>query len=61
MAKLTTEEHRERHRLLHKVLDEVVADFLRHNANAHMTNTTIMQLMEWSHQQTITPDVETTP
>ena len=63
---MTREEHIARHQELHKALDELVADYLRHhppkftadNVKDHPklpSNTTLLELMEWSHQQTIDP------
>ena len=52
---MTTEKHRQRHKELHKSLDELVADYLIHNKGLPST-TTVMELMHWSHQQTINPE-----
>ena len=55
---LTEEEHKEIHKKLHKCLDELVADWLDHqplNSDKRFSNTFIMELIEWSHQQTINP------
>lgn len=48
--------HRDRHQLLHREFDELMADYLSHNRGAMPSNTTLMQLMEWSHKQTIEPE-----
>jgi hypothetical protein len=54
---MTTEEHRARHIELHRALDELCADWVTHqNFEKLFSNTTIMELMEWSHQQTIQPE-----
>jgi len=50
------EEHRKRHELLHKSLDELLADFIEHNKNKGFSNTTIMELLEWSARQAREPD-----
>lgn len=50
----TPEEHKARHVALHAVLEELVADFLNHTG-ALPSRTSVMQLMEWSHQQTQQP------
>lgn len=51
------EKHRLRHEVLHRHLDELIADMIRHTDHLPST-TTVMQLMEWSHQQTIDPTEE---
>ena len=48
---LLPKEHIERHKLLHKMLDELVADFIS-NTNKLPSQTTILELMKWSHEQT---------
>jgi hypothetical protein len=52
---MTLEEHKERHIQLHKQLDELVADFISVTEKLPSKHT-IMELMEWSHQQTINPE-----
>jgi hypothetical protein len=52
---MTRDEHRERHVLLHQMLDELIADYLAHVREARPSNTTLMQLMKWSHAQTQEP------
>jgi hypothetical protein len=52
---MTQDEHRERHKLLHRMMDELVADYLSHVPRSLPSETTLMQLMEWSHAQTINP------
>ena len=51
---MTREEHKERHKILHKELDELVADFISHTKSLP-SRASIMDLMEWSHKQTKTP------
>ena len=62
---MTPDEHRERHALLHKMLDELVADYLteaaRYPSPKLPSNTTILELMKWSHAQTINPDQTKSP
>ena len=53
---MNKEEHKKRHKELHGYLDELTADWIQHNIKKNLTNTTIMELMEWSHRQTILPD-----
>lgn len=56
---MTQEEHKKRHIELHKSLDELFADFIRHNPNKKsFLETPIKKLMEWSYKQTISPTSE---
>lgn len=48
--RLATNSHRERHLLLHKMLDELVADWLGHT-DCLLSKRTVFELMEWSHSQ----------
>ena len=48
---LVGNKHRKRHILLHKYLDELVADFINHTDKLP-SETPLMALMEWSYQQT---------
>ena len=50
-------EHRKRHVELHRELDELIADFIsdKSNKGALLSNTTIMELMHWSYEQTLKP------
>lgn len=57
MAEITLEQHKERHELLHKCLDELLADFISHT-ECLPSKTTILTLLEWSHQQTVSPTEE---
>jgi hypothetical protein len=57
-AKYTPEQHVVRHQMLHVMLDELLADFLWHHKDKRPSNTTIEELLMWSHQQTINPDHE---
>ena len=54
--------HKKRHEELHRALDELVADWISHHGIGKpyrgLTNTSIMELIKWSHEQTINP---TTP
>ena len=47
-------QHRERHIELHQALDELVADWIQHTHRLLRTSS-IMDLVEWSHAQTILP------
>lgn len=52
---MTTKEHKERHEYLHKRLDELAADYMRHNPGKLLSTTTVMELVQWSYQQTQKP------
>lgn len=47
-----TQEHKQRHRELHKCLDELVADFIGEVPSALPSKTTVLELMQWSVNQT---------
>lgn len=49
--------HKARHELLHRELDELIADFICHTKGLP-SRTTVMELMNWSHKQTINPTEE---
>jgi len=51
---LINEQHRERHIFLHKMLDELLADFIEHTGK-HPSKTTLYELMEWSNEQVANP------
>ena len=51
---MTHKEHRERHVLLHKSLDELLADWLTHDSAASIDRP-LIELMKWSHGQTEKP------
>jgi hypothetical protein len=56
---MTTEEHRQRHVGLHLALDELISDWAAHQSRVGgkmFSNTTIMELLEWSFEQTQKPD-----
>ena len=57
---MNAEDHRRRHLELHHALDELLADWIGHNVHADsdktLSNTSILELMAWSHRQTIQPD-----
>ncbi len=54
---MTKEEHIERHRELHKALDELVADYLT-QAKGGNTASSIYGLMVWAYNQTSNPTGE---
>jgi hypothetical protein len=52
--------HRRRHVELHQALDELAADYIRHQPiggglTKRLGNTTVLELLEWSHAQTENP------
>ena len=50
------EEHRADHVRLHDALDELLADYQLHTDRL-LGKATIMELMQWSYQQTLDPTV----
>lgn len=51
--------HRRRHLLLHRHLDELFADYIRHNPDQRTyTHMPVIDLINWSSQQTKEPDHE---
>jgi hypothetical protein len=50
----TPEQHGARHVELHKALDELVADFIRHT-DRMPSRTPLSDLMSWSFAQTLNP------
>lgn len=53
--KMTIKEHRQRHKELHKSLDELLADFIWHTTELP-SKTSLLKLLDWSHKQTINPE-----
>jgi hypothetical protein len=51
---MTPEEHKKRHQELHKALDELAADFMSQTGRL-VSQTTVMELIQWSYHQTIRP------
>ena len=51
---MTHQEHIERHKELHKKIDELVADYIS-NQEKGLEETSVMELIEWSYQQTLNP------
>lgn len=56
-------EHCTRHKLLHKCLDELVADWIACDPDHVRLPSigTVKELFEWSYQQTINPTLDRTP
>ena len=52
-SNLTAAEHKARHEELHRALDELLADWIRHAGG--LPSESVHALMQWSHQQTIAP------
>lgn len=48
------EEHRTRHKFLHKCFDELLADWIRHTGNLPSQHS-VMEFMTWSYSQTKEP------
>lgn len=48
-------EHLQRHTELHEALDELVADMITETETMRPSNTTVMELMEWSASQIRNP------
>lgn len=51
------EEHKERHRMLHKYFDELLADWITHTGK-RPSGATVLELMEWSAEQKENPEVK---
>ncbi len=51
---MSQEVHAQRHKELHKALDELLADFILQTGKMP-SRTTLFEFMEWSHGQTINP------
>ena len=51
------EEHIRWHKEAHRNLDKLMADFLRHT-ELLLSKTSVMDLAEWSYEQTINPAEE---
>jgi len=49
--------HKEMHEELHNYFDMLVADFITHTGK-FPSATTILELMSWSHEQTLNPTEE---
>lgn len=49
---VTHEQHTERHRFLHRCLDELIADWIGHTRKLPHKSS-VRQLMEWSYQQSL--------
>jgi archaellum component FlaC len=54
--KSSLELHKERHKMLHRYLDELVADFIIHTKKT-LNETNLLEFMEWSSKQIKEPDI----
>ena len=54
VVNMNPEEHKEKHIKLHKSFDELTADYVSHTEKL-LSETTVMELIEWSYSQTINP------
>lgn len=52
--KLTANEHETRHETLHRALDELIADWMRHTDRRPSTSS-VLDLMIWSSEQMASP------
>lgn len=52
---MTKSDHIKTHKELHENFDKLIADFLLHTEKLP-SKATIMELIEWSHKQTIDPE-----
>lgn len=53
---MTREDHIERHKMLHRYLDELFADFIiEHPNKTQFLKVTLDEFIEWSHEQTTNP------
>ncbi len=53
---MTKEEHRQRHIELHRAFDELLADWILHTPTGYEnTSKSVLELIQWSHTQTIEP------
>lgn len=55
MPALTLENHRQRHVKLHRALDELAADYLRHHPGVSFSRMSALELMQWAYDQTLNP------
>lgn len=49
---MTAEEHRERHKMLHALLDELLACYICTSKGKSLSTTTLMDFLQWSFRQT---------
>ena len=51
---MTKKEHKEKHIELHRMLDELVGDYISHTGKLP-SRTTVMELMNWANDQAMKP------
>ena len=51
---MNIEQHKRRHLELHRMLDELLADYIEHTNK--LLSSSLRELMEWSFKQTKNPD-----
>lgn len=56
--KASREDHIIQHKELHLALRELTGDYLFHHPKESASTTTIIQVLEWSYNQTTDPDVQ---
>lgn len=49
------QEHRVHHVQLHEALEMLVSDYLAHHPTRVMASVSVLELFDWSNQQTIEP------
>lgn len=52
---MNKEQHAKHHGTLHRHLDELMADYMTFHPGALPSETTVLQLMQWSYTQTVEP------
>lgn len=52
---MTRDEHIRAHKELHRSFDKLIADFITHVDGKLLTNTSLLELIQWSHGQTLDP------
>lgn len=56
---MTPEEHKERHKLLHRMLDELFADYIAHHPDqSGFLKMPVFDLVRWSKEQRENPTPE---
>lgn len=50
------QEHKDRHKLLHEMLDEIIAGWITSAKRKRLSEATILELIDWSAQQAHKPD-----
>jgi len=53
--RISKEQHKKRHVMLHKHMDELLGDYIHHTGK-WISNSTIWNVIDWSFKQTATPE-----